>query len=237
MKGYLKNKETAIIETKLGPFELHSVEIPEEEKAITDLNLVDNAAVFRGTVVDHLPHGYGRLVHTDGTILEGFWKEGSLHLEGRIIYSTGAVYTGEFTDGARQGKGNLSQDDYEYVGEWENDKYHGHGYENSKSIMTKYEGEFVQGLRCGTGKLSTKDYEYQGEFKNNYREGYGELHGEDGYTYKGHWKSDKYNGEGKETLKNGSTYEGEFLNGKRYGHGRLESQNILYTGGFVNNMR
>ena len=47
-----------------------------------------------------MAHGYGRIIHQDGDIYEGEWKENKAHGKGKYVHLDGA----------------------EYIGNWKNDK-------------------------------------------------------------------------------------------------------------------
>lgn len=84
--------------------------------------------------------------------------------------------------------------DYEYKGEYKDNKRHGYGtyiWKDEKSKGQKYEGYFVKNLMHGKGTMT---------FSN-------------GDKYVGEFKNDKYHGEGTYYFSNGTVLEGMFENG------------------------
>lgn len=75
----------------------------------------------------------------------------------------------------RHGKGTLYSSDNQliYIGEWEDDKYHGLGILNKGNI--RYKGYFELGLVNGEAIEETKTYKFYGFFKKGKRNGPGSL--------------------------------------------------------------
>ena len=64
----------------------------------------------------------------DGSIYEGYWKDGQKHGQGKYIWANGMIYEGGFVEGLKDGHGKLRQRDGEvYDGFWSKGKKHGHG--------------------------------------------------------------------------------------------------------------
>ena len=76
----------------------------------------------------------------------------------------------------RCGKGiSMNKSKLIYIGDWENDLYHGEGIFNFDNNLT-YVGSFLKGKKHGKGKITSEDglYDYIGDFYNNVKDGLGE---------------------------------------------------------------
>ena len=107
-------------------------------------------------------------------------------VQGTYIWSDGSKYEGAFKDGKPSGQGTLTSPGwYNYVGQWKNDKFHGHGT-LTWSNGDKYEGEWKDGRRNGQGILSYSvpccGQKYRGEWKNGKFHGQGAFTWSDGYS-------------------------------------------------------
>ena len=106
-----------------------------------------------------------------------------------------------------------------YVGEWKNDKMHGHGaytYANGN----KYVGEFNSNKRNGVGTATyISGNKYVGEYKNDDRNGNGTFTWTDGSRYVGEWKNNDMNGHGTYIYSEGGKYVGELKNDEFHGQG------------------
>lgn len=78
-----------------------------------------------------MANGKGRLIHADGDVYEGEWKDDKAH--GKGFYN--------HTDGAR------------YEGSWYEDKQHGYGVETWPD-GAKYAGEYEMGKKHGRVNLT-----------------------------------------------------------------------------------
>ena len=129
---------------------------------------------------------------------------------GKKRYPNRDVYEGEFLDGVREGNGKLTyhQKGDVYVGEFQNNMFHGFGVyswgdflENGVWVRgRRYEGSWAKGRRFGDGI---------------YFSGYGD-------SYDGHWEADFYEGEGTLTKKNGDRMTGHFSRGKLAGEATID---------------
>ena len=45
-----------------------------------------------------MANGMGRLIHADGDVYEGEWREDKAHGKGRYIHMDGAEYNGDWID-------------------------------------------------------------------------------------------------------------------------------------------
>ncbi len=121
-----------------------------------------------------------------GDVLEGEWRNGSLHGMGMYYCKAetpfkGDKYVGEFKEGSFHGRGTYAMaSGNKYVGEWKDSKYHGQGtytYANGE----KYVGEFKDGKEHGLGTHTFADgREYFGEYKDGKWHGQGIFTTQDG---------------------------------------------------------
>ena len=103
--------------------------------------------------MDNKANGKGRLIHADGDVYDGSWKDDKAH--GYGIYS--------HLDGAR------------YMGNWKEDKQHGEGLETWPD-GAKYQGQYVEGKKHGIGCFTWADHStYTGNFIENNIEGEGKF--------------------------------------------------------------
>jgi hypothetical protein len=87
---------------------------------------------YKGELKDGVPHGSGIETWTTGSQYDGEFRNGKRHGQGTFIWgedsdSRGDKYVGEWRDGKRHGQGVLESGDYQYKGNFENDKYDGKG--------------------------------------------------------------------------------------------------------------
>jgi hypothetical protein len=121
------------------------------------------------------------------------------------------------------GEHESSDGEFQYVGQWENNKPHGVG-EIFYADDDSYKGEFSNGFSHGKG-VYTFSYgdQYTGEFVNDKFQGFGTYTFADGTFYEGDFLNDAFHGQGKFVWKNdvriGDIYIGEFKNNKRTGNG------------------
>lgn len=143
--------------------------------------------IYSGQLTNGKPDGYGTAVFTDesfdGNVYKGDWVDGLM--EGYGVWTEdGGYYSGEFKKGMMNGEATMvfpkRDEPYKsYVGEVENDFYHGHG------ILTFTSGD-----------------KYIGDWKLNSMHGSGTYTNADGSKYVGEWKDDE-RWSGKEYDKNG----------------------------------
>ena len=155
---------------------------------------------------------------------------------GGLIYTKNGkvIYSGAIKNGRRSGKGYAKQIDYEYLGMWEMDKFHGEGtYKDLQSGET-YEGHFIMGEKCGFGRI-IKDLKliFEGEFYQNQKNGYGiEYDYIDPFAYRGQFKDNLRNGSGCVYI-NHKLYKGTFVNGVMHGEFKHEYEVVNYNYGKV----
>ncbi|CAI2376656.1 unnamed protein product [Moneuplotes crassus] len=164
--------------------------------------------------------GQGITITTEGTVYQGFWKNGFPDGQGTFIYTDGVIYQGDVKKGLRQGKGVMVYPDGDrYEGNWEDNKRNGYGI-TTCATGDRYEGEYVNNTKEGTGTLSRKDGRYyHGEWKQGKYSGYGCTLKKKGNEYFGCFEKEKFTGLGTFIKPDGSMFEGEWKNGKPK-HGR-----------------
>ena len=134
--------------------------------------------------------------YENGDIYEGELSFGKPNNNGKFefrIKTIPYIYVGEFSNGLKEGKGNLFSKDnkFNYDGDFKNDKYEGFGalFDHGE----KYTGEFKNGKFHGQGTL----YEVNGDIV-------------EGEFFEGKLKK------GKIIYKNGDTFKGKLLNGEKH---------------------
>ncbi|CAM9327441.1 unnamed protein product, partial [Chrysoparadoxa australica] len=82
-------------------------------------------------------HGFGKLVHANGSSYEGMWKDGLRHGPGKLTYKSGTVYEGDFLRGHRHGRGRFSSVNLSvtYDGHWD------HSFVSGMGTLTMPNGE------------------------------------------------------------------------------------------------
>ena len=81
-----------------------------------------------------------------------------MHGSGKMFYSNGDVYSGNFTEGMKEGQGQLTlaNDKGMYIGDFQEDEMHGNGCFQFGD-GSEFVGEFYKGLQHGEGLLTTAD--------------------------------------------------------------------------------
>eukprot|EP00435_Cladocopium_sp_Y103_P015034 s2078_g3.t1 len=134
---------------------------------------------YSGQWVQNLYHGAGTFVDEKGTLYEGEWRYGKFHGVGKHVCQ-GETYTGNFTDGERDGMGQLalnseaqksSPQDFLgaeslYAGQWRVGQKHGHG--TAIYAFGEYEGQWVNGKRHGQAALSHQGYQLEGPWVDHF---------------------------------------------------------------------
>ncbi len=106
----------------------------------------------------------------------------------------------------------------EYLGEWENHRWHGRGVFTTQSGY-KYDGQYQNGRQHGRGVETARDGVYAGEFKIGERDGQGVLTYLNGNKYSGGFKNGKPDGLGVFKAMDGFEYTGQIKDGKFHGEG------------------
>jgi hypothetical protein len=207
----------------------------------------------------HAEHGWGVFEDKGGNLLIGSFEFGQFR-HGIVAYSNSDMYFGSMNDGKRTGKGELrlaNGDMYQgifvddkrsgfgllkgkglmYVGEFQNDVFHGFG-ELRTSDMKHYCGQFVNGKMHGEGRyqFNENDY-YLGSFENGLIQGFGVIKGMLGREVsEGEFVEGKKSGYGEMVVDGFWSYKGEFLNDRMHGYGQLLAESIDYKGEFENSL-
>jgi hypothetical protein len=196
-----------------------------------------NKDTYDGTWKNDLEDGHGRILYKNGQTYEGSMVNGlrnglGLHTYPKNDVNNRSSYDGEWKEDERSGNGTfIWKTGEEYVGEFLNGMYHGHGVnkypENDAFNRTSYDGEWKEDERSGNGTFIWKTGEiYVGEFLNGLFHGHGvnkypENDAFNRTSYDGEWKEDERSGNGTFIWKTGKKYVGNFLNDLYHGHGVL----------------
>lgn len=138
----------------------------------------------------------------DGTVYEGYLKDGLFHGKGQLRTPEGKLfYSGNF----RQGQ------------------YHGFGRLIFSFGKAKYQGTFQEGRMTGSGRLTQNGYVYQGDIQDGKRHGSGICRWDEGAKgfYDGEWEDDLPHGQGMGHNHEDILYEGQWEYGKLNGIGKL----------------
>lgn len=162
-----------------------------------------NASTYQGQMQKGVPHGFGRLVTADGSLMEGFFSEGNPDgFIRRITSPHAAVYEGEFKVGLANGKG-MQIDERDIVTEcsnWVN------GQPSGQTVIKNSQGKVI----------------FQGNLSNDKKSGDCVWYDEkEKATITGNFQEDRIHGKGKKVYDSGQIYEGEFSKGLEQGNGSL----------------
>jgi hypothetical protein len=172
---------------------------------------------YEGGWVNDQKHGQGRYYcHTavNAHSYVGGFQNGLFHGRGVFTLKSGSKYDGEWVQGKREGQGVEYwtvgvRTDCTYVGQYVDNKMHGHGvysygmhaYKNPGAV---YEGPFVLSNMEGEGVLRFANGDvFTGTFQRSRRQGVGEIKYANGAHFKGCFKSDKLSGRGVMTDRRG----------------------------------
>lgn len=78
---------------------------------------LDNGAIYEGEwlVGTEIKQGKGKFLWPDGSVYEGYWKDGKANGKGRLVHSDGDIYIGEWKNDKADGYGRyMHADDAEY---------------------------------------------------------------------------------------------------------------------------
>lgn len=120
-----------------------------------------NGEIFKGTLFNNNPFGYGKKVYASGASYEGNWMMGLKHGHGVKLYSNGDRYEGNWYFGFPHGYGlKLFADGEFYLGDWVNGVRQGfgkHKYKNCSVFIGNWEGD----LKHGKGHVFLKKKKYR----------------------------------------------------------------------------
>jgi hypothetical protein len=185
----------------------------------------------------------GIRIDINGSIHEGFFKDGKAHGRGRYIsHNKHEIYTGDWDSDHKQGYGELicTKTGMRYIGEFFFNRYHGQGKEIYPDGST-FSGHYID------GKRSTKDpstyhnveHGYVLEVRNfdDKKQPIGKVvcRFNSGSIYEGEWKNGMMNGpDGVLRNSNGTIYRGGFLDGKYHGEGiMVYPDGVKYEGNWA----
>ncbi|MCW3147318.1 peptidase C13 [Stutzerimonas stutzeri] len=210
---------------------------------------------YRGTLVNGLLHGEGRIDYPNGSgyrgefkagqwhglgvwhgangdRYEGTFEHGLFHGQGRFSFAAGGIYEGQFRQGRMHGLGSFSQDGTTYRGEFQNDVYHGDGVLEYADGL-RFQGRFANGQPHGPGTRSDEAGSYSGQFSEGVLNGQGSYLASSGERYSGRFEDDQFHGPGRYEDGNGDVWEGHFVHGELTGEGRhTGADGSRYSGGF-----
>lgn len=182
-------------------------------------------ATYQGQMHRGVPHGWGKYIHADGSVIEGFFEEGNPSGYIRSITGTSAVgYEGEFSNHHQHGKGTaFDANGNTTEATWENGHIKGAQVQRNSLGLVIFEGTIVGGKKIG--KCTWYDDKQRatliGDFKDDFLEGVGDKTFENGQVYRGDFKRGVEEGRGTLTFVDGRKFEGTFSAGKANGKGDL----------------
>ena len=180
-----------------------------------------DGTVYEGYCKDGKAHGKGKYTYASGDVYDGDWEDDNRHGKGKYTYANGDVYDGDWEDDNQHGKGKYTYASGPvYDGKWKDDKKHGKGiFTYNKTTPRNTPREKIREAGCYDGEFHEDDnFTKKGIFKCTYYDA--------GNVYEGTLNSDtpayERCGQGKMTYAdNGEVYEGEWENNKRHGNGKL----------------
>ena len=221
-------------------------EIFEDKKYENDLEnikikLLEKNDLFMGIMDNNDIYPKRGILYThNGDYYNGEFSDGKKNGQGNIIYANGTKYEGSFKNDFHDGFGKLMQSDGEiFEGEWKKGKINGKGT-RIHSNGSKYIGSYINNIRNGQGHLILFNGEsYNGNFINGKANGMGTFKFKNGNIYHGEFKDNLIMGKGTLTLKNGDKYIGTFNNGYLNGKGTYINNNTgeKYIGNFEANKK
>lgn len=183
-------------------------------------------ATYQGQMNRGVPHGFGRFITPDGSIIEGFFSEGQP--DGyirRITAPHAATYEGEFKNGLANGNGKQI-DEKGVVTEcksWVNGVATGITIIKNPQGLPVFQGSMENGRKSGQCNFYDEKEKATliGNFKNDVLEGKGSKRYDNGQVYEGDFKNGLENGTGTLIFVDERKFTGPFSNGKANGEGTL----------------
>lgn len=246
-RSKLKNLEAIDPFNLTSPFSYLLYEVTSKQITFLDEN---SGSTYRGSGKKGIPHGWGRLIDRDGTVVDSFFRNGKPHGYGRLISFQGIVYVGEFHLNKPHGRGTLKKVNGEEVtcSDWHHGKQNGETLiiqtQADGSNLTLFKGLYSEGKQEGPGSqyLPSKKALLEGSFKEGLLEGKGKIKYDRGRILEGifhggvcndpHAKivfvdGRKWNGGVRKGIPHGkgvlTTDEGELKKGMVCEHGRIVS--------------
>lgn len=182
-------------------------------------------ATYQGQMHRGVPHGFGTLVHKDGSVTEGFFFEGKPKGVVRRYMTNDTVYEGEFSNNAANGKGIETDVTGKSIQceTWTNGVPDGIVFIKTQQGVVIYKGHLKGWKRNGQGVLYDEKLKCTstGYFVNDVLEGHGKRVFENGNAYEGEFQKGVEHGKGAQTFIDGRIFTGNFVNGKAQGEGIL----------------
>lgn len=122
-----------------------------------------------------------------------------------------------------------------YKGEWLNDQRHGYGILESPDGSV-FQGKWEKGTQVYGLFIWPNVGQYTGFWSGHLMEGEGSYKSLDGELLTGEWKNSKLHGKGERRTPNGEVYSGVWIEGRLCGKGLFQSENVKYTGEFLDNV-
>ena len=181
------------------------------------------------------PHGYGRVIYSDGEVYEGEiycgksaglgcfeGKEGTYKGEflnstfdgyGTIVYNDGTVFTGKFSEGSIVCGIRTDDEKMRYEGEF-GSGYRSHGYGILYSENIELGGFFTYGNLLGNGYFKCDEFIFRGFYSSERKKGSGVIEYTDGKRYEGEVESYAPAGFGRlYDAPDGNVFISRFVNG------------------------
>lgn len=160
--------------------------------------------------------GFGVYVDADGSIFEGFFKDGVRHGKGRHISSTGTVNVGKWVSNKFQGSYKVGQLDTRArkIDKIKNDNPTGTKMFEVQEGASSYLGATKDKKKHGMGIESFPNGDnYTGDYLDGVKQGLGVYTLANGDNFSGQFDGGIPNGVGVFTRKDGTVIRGQFTNG------------------------
>lgn len=229
----------------------------EIEEGRTYNKTFKNGDQYIGQLKGEAPHGFGIMLHSNGSTEMGQWENGMLQGWGTYIGSDNFLaQAGNFKQGQVNGLALVKTVNSYQFGNWSNKALHGQGFEFDNEQF--YLGNFQKSLPDDYGvKIREDGKVYAGHWREGKENGqgwllYNEDEYENAYFKQGEIASVNHrrkgetegtciagncvNGKGKYQFRNGDVYTGEFIQGLPHcqsGGVLVSTDGTKYTGGFA----
>ncbi len=192
-------------------------------------DMEDIESYYEGGFRNNRFHGNGITVYSDGSYHKGAYSDGMREGKGQLFGADGAeLYSGDFSGDAIHGKGTLFYDEpgSYYIGSFVNGYFWGEGKTYDQNQLS-YNGEWLAGLRYIGKQYFEGKLDYEGYYAANLAHGNGTVFSESGIKYyRGEMKNGRISGIGMYYLDNeedGSVYIGEVYEDTMDGYGFIRN--------------
>ena len=196
---------------------------PKDDDAVFDS---DSGWVYTGAFANGLENGRGVQINSDGSRLEGEWKNGFQSGTGTVTNPYGRVI-GEWKIDAASGQATIPYGNGDkYAGGWiDGGGSNGQGTYTYKDGGT-LEGEWKNDSLGSSGTVTDADGKVLGKWEVDAANGWATIPYPDGNKYTGEWKDGigQY-GQGTMAFADGGEYIGEWKQGMIHGQGVLTDEN------------